>query len=129
MNKRTSGFTIIEIIIVVAMIGILASITVFAFSNWRSRTARTEMKNEVAQAWAAAKNYRNYNGSYPTSQAAFNGVYTAGSSVTLTYVTTATGSDYCLKATSTNDTSVWYVSSVTSQPVSAAPTVPNVTCP
>ena len=121
MNKHKGGFTIIEIIIVVTMIAILAVLTIFAFSTWRARTAKTEMKDESAQAWIALKNYRVFNGSYPATQTAFNTVYKVGSAVTLTYTTPDSGTTYCIAATSVNDTSVWYVGSSTQQPTTTKP--------
>lgn len=125
MYTRKNGFTIVEMIIVVVIIAVLALITVFAFGNWRARTARTEMKNETANGAIAAKNYRNFNGAYPTNQAGFDAIYKAGSSVTLTYSTADAGVTYCLKATSVNDTSIWYVGSAVPQPTTTKP----ATCP
>lgn len=88
------------------------------------------MKNELMQGASAVKNYRNFNNAYPLNQASFNTVYKIGNEVTLTYVAdNPAGSNFCLKATSVNDTSVWYISSVTTQPAASAPTVPSVTCP
>lgn len=131
MNTRQKGFTIVEMIIVVVVIALLAMITVFAFNNYRARTARTEMKNELIQASTSVKNHRNYSDAYPINQVAFDAVYSEGSNVVLAYSSNATGSGFCIKATSTAETTLpaWYISSVSAQPVTAVPTVPGVTCP
>jgi len=51
-------------IIVVVIIALLAMLTVFAFNNYRARTAKTEMKNELMQAAGSVKNYRSFNIAY-----------------------------------------------------------------
>lgn len=124
MSARQSGFTIVEMIIVIVVIAILALFTVFSFNNYRAKTAKTEMKNEAAQSAIALKNYRNINGAYPATQAAFNVIYTAGSSsITLTYTTPDSGVTYCVAATSpVNAPGVtWYVSSSAFQPTATKP--------
>ncbi len=121
MNARKHGFSIIEMIIVVAVIGILAIITVFAFSNYRSRAARTEVRNELTQGASAAKNYRNFNNTYPVTANAFNAIHKSGSELTLTYTPIGAGAGYCLTATSTNLTQSWYVSDAVVQPTTTKP--------
>lgn len=118
-------------IIVVVIIALLAMLTVFAFNNYRARTAKTEMKNELMQAASSVKNYRSFNNAYPVDQNAFSAVYDPGSSVTLTYRSNGTGSGFCLRAASAAETTLtpWYVSSVSPQPVTTVPVVPSVTCP
>lgn len=119
MNKRTHGFTIVELLVVIVVIVILVGMVIFGFSTWRTRTAKTEVRNEVAQATAAVKNYAAWNNAFPATQAAFDGVYTEGGAATLTYIRRADGLSFCLNGTSTVDSSVkWNVdSAVNYQPV------------
>jgi prepilin-type N-terminal cleavage/methylation domain-containing protein len=123
---RKRGFTIVEVIIVVAIIGILAGLTIFAIGSWRARTAKTEMKNELQAGYSTAKNYRTFNNIYPNTKATFDGLYSPKNSVVLTYNTTDSGVTYCLKATSPNDSSIWYVSGTVTQPTTTAP---SASCP
>lgn len=66
MRKTTSGFTIIELIIVIVVIGILASITIIAYTNSRNR-AQNISRLEELRAWQ--KSFIQYktanNGQYP----------------------------------------------------------------
>lgn len=128
MNAHKKGFTIVEMIIVIVVIALLAMITIFSFNSYRARTARTEMKNELIQAAATLKNSRNFANAYPTAQAGFDALYKTGSSVTLTYATSDSGvATYCLRATSANDSTVWYIGNTAMQPVLT--TKPAAYCP
>lgn len=112
MKSGKKGFTVIELIVVVVIVAALAAVTIFAFGTWRSRTAKTEVQNELLQAAAAIQNYKNFNTNIPNSQAVFNAQYTAGSAVTLTYIWRGATSTYCLNGTSTEDSSVkWSIDS------------------
>lgn len=107
MKRRQSGFTVVELITVVIVIGILAGVSVFGFRSWRTSVATTEMKNELVNATSAIKMYRNISGAYPAALS--NVPYTPGASVSLTYILRGGGGSYCLNAGSvTVTTAVHY---------------------
>ena len=61
-NKRTLGFTLVEIMIVVTIIGILASLAVPAFQRARWKAVETSIRNNLRQMWGAAQQYMLENG-------------------------------------------------------------------
>lgn len=65
MHKTKSGFTIVELLIVIVVIGILASITVVAFNGVRARALESEKISKVSQIQKALESYKVINGTYP----------------------------------------------------------------
>lgn len=56
-QKKQSGFTVIELLIVISVIGILAAITVFAVPAYQQKTRDDQRKSDVAQIAAALNAY------------------------------------------------------------------------
>lgn len=66
MISSKSGFTIVELLIVIVVIGILASITVVGFNGIQDRATTTAQSMEL-RAWEKSyEAYRALNGTYPT---------------------------------------------------------------
>lgn len=64
--KRSSGFTLMELMIVVAIIGILAAIAVPAYSEYVIKGKRSDAKAALLNAQLAQEKYRANNTSYGT---------------------------------------------------------------
>ena len=110
MKKIQQGFTLIELMIVVAIIGILAAIAIPAYQDYTIRAQVTEGMNLGAAAKVAATEYWQDRGEFPTDNAmaglsaagTINGKYvaqvnlepastTARGEITVTYGTSAAG--------------------------------------
>jgi type IV pilus assembly protein PilA len=77
MKKLQQGFTLIELMIVVAIIGILAAVAIPAYSDYTVRAKVTEGVGMAAAAKTAISEYRLSKGTMPT------GAGTAGISNTI----------------------------------------------
>lgn len=115
--RHTAGFTIVELIVVIIIIAVLATITSFGIGSWRSRTATTEVKNALKSVGAAMRNEKNFGNGYPL---AIPSSYTAQSGVAVTYMS-GSASAYCVKGVSNADsTIVYYMSNSYSEPKTTA---------
>ncbi len=69
-RSRQLGFTLIELMIVVAIIGVLASIALPAFMDYVKKAKRSEAELQLAKIKTNAKAAFNIDTSYPTQSAA-----------------------------------------------------------
>ncbi len=65
MQKAQKGFTLIELMIVVAIIGILAAIAIPAYQDYTQRAQVGEAFTIVSSAKTAIAEFRQTNGAYP----------------------------------------------------------------
>lgn len=118
---KTRGFSLVELLTVIVVLVILASLTTLFISNWRDSAAETEVKNDLVNAVSAVESYSNYNSGYPANQASFDSLYTNTKTVDLDYTRRLDGS-FCINAASNVRTGiVWNVdSSVSKSPRSGS---------
>ncbi len=65
MTKTKSGFTIVELLVVVVIIAILAAISVVVYNGVQNRATNNSRTSTVTQYVRALKLYATQNGSYP----------------------------------------------------------------
>lgn len=93
--KHSSGFTIVELLIVIVIIGILAAITIVAYNGIQERARASSVSSALSQAARKLGVYNVDNGAYPSTLAAAGIV--DGNNVSYQY--SSTTSTYCITAT------------------------------
>lgn len=124
-NLNNSGFTIVELLVVIVVIGILAAITIVSYTGITGRAATASLQSDLTNASQQLKLYQTIYGSYPTAMtgncptAPVDNTYCLKSSPgnTLTYASN-NGTTFALTNTNTNGTA--YGINNTSSPVALA---------
>lgn len=71
LKTKQTGFTIVELLIVIVVIGILAAITVVAYNGIQDRTANTARVTEIKEWQKIFTMYASENGQYPFTTGAY----------------------------------------------------------
>lgn len=87
LHLRAHGYTVIELIVVIVVLGILAAITMIGYASWQHSTADNATQNDVRHAISGLESYRNFKNSYPPNLAGTN--FAASDGVALTLRTNA----------------------------------------
>lgn len=113
-NKTSRGFTLVEIMVVIAILGTLLGLAVFSIGNWRTRTAQNEVSSDLNSVGAAMEAARNFSTGYP---ATIPTTFTASKNVTVT-LKSSTATAYCVEAASkVVPTVIYHVGSASKTPV------------
>lgn len=67
MKKTTSGFTIVELLIVIVVIAILAAISVVAYTGIQNRAKNVQVQSDIRQVAGLIEMYRAEHGAYPST--------------------------------------------------------------
>lgn len=96
-NKRYNGFTIIEIIVVIAVIGILATIVGVGYGSWKKSTVEAQVKSDLTHIVSAMEDFRTFNNKYPSS---VPDTFTRSQGTSLSGGSYDDGATYCIDGTS-----------------------------
>lgn len=99
---KQRAFTIVELLVVIAVIGTLAGISVVGYGAWQKRTVESVVKSDLNNAVSAMESARNFGNTYP---AALPASFSPSDKVVVA-ATSTTGTSYCIQAASTRDSTV-----------------------
>jgi surface protein len=117
--RSKKGFTVVELVVIIVVIGILAGMSVMGWSSWRTTLAKKEIQSDLNGVVAAMNNYKNFNDGYPllvegcifdqdvATGKCTNNIFSASNGVTLTYLS-GTTSTFCIEGTSNSNPSISY---------------------
>lgn len=116
---KQTGFTIVELLIVIVVIAILAAITIVAYNGIQNRTNDSAVQFDLNSIAKKLELYKVDNGTYPPNNAGLiamkakvSGVsYAVGTYRNLVYCYDATNDQYLLSATSKSEAH-YYIASV-----------------
>ena len=74
INQSQPGFTIVELLIVIVVIGILAAITIVAYNGIQGRAQDTAIQSDLRQFHTVVSQHKAINGTYPTALTAAMGI-------------------------------------------------------
>ena len=112
------GFTIVELLIVIVVIGILAAITIVAFNGVQNRAQASASQSSLGQANKKLATYIVDNLNYPADQTAFNTLIPNTGATTFQYSASTSPNYYCI--TATTGTVTYKADSTNNAPVSGA---------
>jgi len=98
------GFTVIELLIVIVVIGILASIIVVSYNGVTERTYKSTLQTDLRSALSKIDIYKSDNGRYPSSLGILSsGVPKSSDGAEYTYVYDSLSDTFCLSLISTHN--------------------------
>lgn len=105
-DEKRGGFTIVELLIVIVVIGILAAITIVAFNGIQQRAKVTAVQSDLNNISKHMAVYQTYNDAYPATNALWKQILTdaglasvIGNGANKQFALCATTSEYAVIAT------------------------------
>lgn len=99
------GFTIVEFVVVISIVGILSTIVVFSYGSWRQSTIAAQLKSDLSGLVSSMEDARNFGNSYPATYP--ESTFTPSKGVTITGGS-ADGVSYCFNAVSSDIPTLYY---------------------
>lgn len=96
-QRQSTGFTIVELLIVIVVIGILAAITTVAFNGVQRRAAVSVLQTDARNMVSQLENHQSLNGAYPSALTSLSGGAQLSEDTTIEYTFNNPG--YCFTVT------------------------------
>jgi len=107
-TTRHAAFTIVELIVVISVIAILATVMTLSYGAWQNQTAGNAVKSDLANAASLMESTRTFSGAYPVAPTTLASIgFAASNNVTLTLY----GTDskiFCINGTSSVSSTVQF---------------------
>lgn len=122
MKQKNQGFTIVELIIVIVVMGVIAAISIAGYGAWRSSLGAKQATSDLKGFQSAMESAKNFGAGYPTYTAGtiFDGkagsfdngkdpskLFKSSNGITVTY-RWGTDKVYCIEAVSNTASSITY---------------------
>ncbi len=119
--EKQSGFTIVELLIVIVVIAILAAITIISFLGIQKKATEINLVSDLKNASTQLEIDRAKNELYPSLLTEANSGSGLNKSNSTTYQYTSDGTSFCLTATSDRyNAAAYYISNTQSNPTLGA---------
>ena len=116
LQGRNHGFTLLEILVVIAILGILSAVAIQQYSAYRSRSIDTQMKADLKNAALAMESYFSEYHVYPNSLSKITSVGFRQTEGVALMITVVSPSAYTLMASKPNGSQASFTySSMTGQ--------------
>jgi general secretion pathway protein G len=133
-NNRKLGFTIVELLIVIVVIGILAAITIVAYNGVKLKAVDATVRTDLATSARLLANDLTVNGNYPATTSAANSGKGLPSGSGTVYVYTVNNASspqsYTLTGSNSGSSNTYGISNVSTSPtLVVASTPPTISSP
>ena len=106
LSSNKHAYTLVELLIVISILGVLASMVVLSYSSWQKTTYLNALKSDAKSISSAMENARNFSESgYPASVAS---VFTPSKNVNISGGSSDGGKTYCVNLVHDKDVSSEY---------------------